>query len=67
MTSNDAAPFLAARDFLIRNREDYSAVYRNFQWPRLDRFNWALDYFDDMARGNERLALWLTDEDGTDT
>jgi acetyl-CoA synthetase len=67
MTSSNAAPFLAARDFLIRHREHYSAAYRDFQWPKLDRFNWALDYFDGMARGNERPALWLADEDGTDT
>jgi acetyl-CoA synthetase len=63
MTSSNAAPFLAARDLLIRHRDDYSAACREFQWPKLDRFNWALDYFDDMARGNERPALWLTDED----
>jgi len=67
MTSSNAAPFLAARDFLIRHREDYSAAYRDFQWPKLDRFNWALDYFDGMARGNERPALWLTDEDASET
>ena len=67
MTSSNAAPFLAARDFLIRHREDYSAAYCDFQWPKLDRFNWALDYFDGMARGYERPALWLTDEDASET
>ena len=29
-------------------------------------FNWALDYFDDYAEGNQRLALWLVDEDGSE-
>jgi acetyl-CoA synthetase len=67
MTSSNAAPFLAARDFLIRHREDYDTAYRDFQWPKLDRFNWALDYFDVVARGNERLALWLVDEGGGET
>ena len=67
MTSSNAAPFLAARDFLIRHREDYDTAYRDFQWPKLDRFNWALDYFDVVARGNERPALWLVDEGGGET
>jgi acetyl-CoA synthetase len=62
MTSANAAPFLAARDFLIRHREDYATAYRDFRWPQLEGFNWALDYFDPMARGNEQAALWLVDE-----
>ena len=63
MSAGDAAPFVAARDFLIRHRTDYATAYRDFAWPKLDRFNWALDYFDVMARGNEQPALWLVDED----
>jgi acetyl-CoA synthetase len=63
MTSSNAAPFLAARDFLLRHREDYAAAYRDFAWPKLDRFNWALDYFDAMARDNPQPALWIVDED----
>ena len=51
MSANDAAPFLAAREFLLRHREDYTTAYRDFRWPKLERFNWALDYFDaDGAR-----------------
>ena len=64
MSAADA--FLKARDFLIEHREDYDTAYRNFRWPELDRFNWALDYFDPYARGNQRLALWLVDEDGSE-
>ena len=30
----------------------------------LDRFNWALDYFDRMAHGNDRPALWIVNEGG---
>jgi acetyl-CoA synthetase len=67
MTSQNAAPFLAARDFLLRHREDYATAYRDFAWPRLDRFNWALDYFDAMARDNTQAALWLVDEDVGET
>ena len=67
MSSSNAASFLAARDFLFRHREDYATAYRDFRWPKLDRFNWALDYFDPMARGNGQAALWLVDEDAGET
>jgi acetyl-CoA synthetase len=67
MSVGDAAPFIAARDFLIRHRTDYATAYRDFVWPRLDRFNWALDYFDVMACGNDAPALWLVDEDAGET
>src|ERR671932_343712 len=60
MPTTDA--FLHARDFLLARRDDYEAAYREFQWPRLDRFNWALDYFDLYARENNRPALWIVDE-----
>jgi acetyl-CoA synthetase len=57
--------FLEARDFLLRNREDYGTAYRDFRWPQLEQFNWALDFFDPQAQGNERPALWIVHEDGT--
>ena len=53
--------FLAVRDFLLRHREDYEIAYRDFRWPQLDKFNWALDYFDTYARANDKPALlWTT-------
>jgi acetyl-CoA synthetase len=58
--------FLAARDFLLAHREDYETAYRDFRWPRLDTFNWALDYFDPFAHGNAKTALWIVDDDGPD-
>ena len=67
MTSSNAAPFIAARDFLLRHRDDYATAYRDFRWPSLDRFNWALDYFDAMARDNPQPALWLVDEGAGET
>ena len=63
---NSAAPFISARDFLLRHRENYEVAFRDFVWPKLDRFNWALDYFDAMARNNAEPALWLVDEDGSE-
>jgi acetyl-CoA synthetase len=56
--------FLAAREFLLTHREDYDAAYRDFRWPQLNKFNWALDYFDTLARGNHKPALWIVDENG---
>jgi acetyl-CoA synthetase len=58
--------FLQARDFLLRHRVDYDTAYREFRWPKLDEFNWALDYFDIQARGNETPALWIVDEGGSE-
>jgi acetyl-CoA synthetase len=56
--------FLQARDFLFQHREDYQTAYREFRWPQLDAFNWALDYFDVHARGNQTPALWIVEESG---
>jgi acetyl-CoA synthetase len=66
MSASDAAPFIAARDFLVRHRDDYAKAYRDFAWPKLDRFNWAIDYFDVMARGNAQPALWLVDDEAAE-
>jgi acetyl-CoA synthetase len=63
---SSAAEFLRARDFLLAHRTDYEFAYHNFRWPELDRFNWALDYFDVMAAGNHRPALWVVDESGVE-
>src|SRR3954470_1905292 len=59
--------FLEARDFLIAHRDDYAAAFAGFRWPQLDRFNWALDFFDVQARGNDRTALWIVDDEGRET
>ena len=56
--------FLQARDFLLAHREDYEAAYRDFRWPVLDTFNWALDHFDAMAEGNDAPALHIVGEGG---
>ena len=64
MAATALAAFTQARDFLLRHRSDYPTAYRDFQWPRLTEFNWALDYFDAMARGNDATALHIVAEDG---
>ena len=60
------AAFAEARARLLRHRVDYDAAYRSFEWPVLDRFNWALDWFDAFARDNDARALWLIEDDGTE-
>ncbi len=59
--------FRRARDFLLEHREDYATAYRDFVWPRPDRFNWALDWFDVIADGSDRTALHLVEENGDAT
>jgi len=64
MTDNTAR-YRAARDQLVGTATDYEAALENFQWPRLTgKFNWAIDWFDVIARGNDRTALWIVEEDG---
>jgi acetyl-CoA synthetase len=58
--------FLHARDFLLRHRDDYATAYRDFRWPELTHFNWALDHFDELARGNDATALHIVGEDGSE-
>ncbi|MFI5282436.1 MAG: AMP-binding protein [Candidatus Dormibacterales bacterium] len=60
------AEFIAARDLLLRLRDDTDGARTQFAWPRPERFNWALDYFDGVAEGNQERALWVLDEDGTE-
>jgi acetyl-CoA synthetase len=66
MPSDATQAFRSARDFLLAHRDDYAAAYAGFQWPELDRFNWALDWFDQIAAGDRRnqTALWVAYEDG---
>jgi acetyl-CoA synthetase len=53
-----AAAFRTARDLLLRHRDDYETARREFSWPALDEFNWALDWFDVIAAEHpDRLAL----------
>jgi acetyl-CoA synthetase len=61
---NPTQAFLAARDFLVASREDYERAYAGFRWPDLPEFNWALDYFDVLARGNAREALCVAPDVG---
>jgi acetyl-CoA synthetase len=62
----DAAEvFRAARDRLIALRDDHGRATEEFVWPDVGpSFNWATDWFDRIAAGNERTALWIVEDDG---
>ena len=63
--STDA--FRAARDLLLRYRDDYDTARASFAWPGLGEFNWALDWFDVIAAGHpDRTALRVVGDDGSD-
>ena len=64
--TGSAEAFVAARDFCLLHRTDYETARREFTWPRLQHFNWALDYFDAMAAGNDAPALHIVNEDGSE-
>jgi acetyl-CoA synthetase len=56
-----------ARDLLQDLGRDYSKAVSEFAWPDFgDRFNWAVDWFDANARGNDGTALWIVEEDGSE-
>ena len=70
MTSTAAASaatsaFRAARDQLLELRSDGARAAAEFVWPDVgDHFNWAVDWFDVIAAGNDAVALWIVEEDG---
>ncbi|WP_353508034.1 AMP-binding protein [Intrasporangium sp.] len=70
MTSSAAAAvavtdrFRAARDLLVDLRADYDRAVSEFSFPDVgERWNWAIDWFDAIARGNDRPALTIVEQD----
>ena len=60
------AAFRMSRDQLLAWRGAHEEAVRHFQFPDLGaRWNWAIDWFDAVARGNLRPALVILEEDGT--
>lgn len=61
-----AQAFRDARDTLLDTRTDLAAARERFAWPVLDRFNWALDWFDAWAGEHPDVpALWIESDEGT--
>ncbi|QLQ16494.1 MAG: AMP-binding protein [Micropruina sp.] len=66
MTGRAATPasdaVRAARDFLLAHAHDYDTVVRDFRWPELAEFNFALEWFDVVAAEHpERPAVKIVD------
>jgi acetyl-CoA synthetase len=66
MSPAPTASFSEARAFLLQHRGQHAAAVAGFRWPVLQHFNWALDWFDILARGSHRPALWVVNEDGSE-
>ena len=62
--------FRAARDLLVAHQQDYEGALAAFEWPRFENFNFALDWFDQLAQDPEskdREALVICEIDGSST
>ena len=53
--------FVRARNLLL-NAEDYEEAKREFLWPNIVEFNWAIDYFDKIAEEESSPAILYVDE-----
>ena len=52
--------FREARDLLLELEHDYHGARAAFVWPRPERFNWALDWFDaELAAGEHGRKIAL--------
>lgn len=68
MTVTVTDQFRTARDQLVSLRENYSEARNSFIWPRFEHFNFALDWFDQVAASPERKdvpALIIAEQDGS--
>src|SRR6188768_604650 len=66
MPSTPTALLRDARDQLVSLRDDYPRALAEFRWPEIDgTFNWAIEWFDVIARGNAGPALIIVEEDGS--
>jgi acetyl-CoA synthetase len=54
-----------ARDLLLERRDDYEGARAAFAWPAPEEFNWALEWFDPFAQGNDDPGLWIVGADGS--
>lgn len=61
---SDLDRFIKARELLLWTRSDYETAIEGFRWPELETFNWASDYFDHIAAGNDKPAIHIVEESG---
>ena len=54
----------SARDFLLDHPHDYETVVRDFAWPELTEFNFALEWFDVVAGEHpDRAAVTIVEDE----
>ncbi len=63
--THDAQKFFDLRNF-VQKVKNYEEAYKGFKWPRITKFNWATDYFDKIAAGNQKPALIYADTEGNE-
>jgi acetyl-CoA synthetase len=65
---NATGAYRQSRDQLLHLRAEHARAVAEFRWPEVGtRFNWAVDWFDAIANGNDRPALVVVEEDGSAT
>lgn len=57
--------FIEARNLLL-NAEDYEEAKKEFLWPNIVEFNWAIDYFDKIAEEESNPAILYVDDYGVE-
>lgn len=58
--------YRASRDLLLACYGDRARAESEFTWPDVgERFCWATDWFDEIARGNHRTALTIVEQDSS--
>ena len=63
-TTSATDAYRASRDQLLSLRGEHDRAVREFRFPDLgSRWNWAIDWFDVVARGNDRACLTIVEED----
>ena len=67
VAASNTSRYRDARDQLVATLGDYGRAVEEFAWPQITgTFNWAIDWFDAIARDNDRTALWIVEEDGSE-
>lgn len=57
----------SARDLLLSFHGRIDEACEAFEWPQIcGPFNWAIDWFDAVGRGQDRVALWIREVDGSE-
>ncbi len=61
--SDSLRNFLQARDYIL-SRPQYEEARREFRWPRIGEWNWAVQYFDGVLaeHATNPAVIWVDDE-----